>query len=75
MEKIPIVDDQNNIIGLATEKDLAWMKDESRSNTNFLGKLFVAAAIGCWDDYLEWAEALVSQGCDGLVVDVANGHN
>lgn len=75
LEKLPIVDDKNNIIGLACEKDLRRIKMGNTSNVNDHGRLFVGAAIGCRDDYLERAEALVANDCDCLVVDVANGHN
>ncbi len=75
LEKMPIVDNENNIIGLATEKDLYRFVNKKMSNVNKHGSLFVAAAIGCRDDYLERAEALYNVGCDALVIDVANGHN
>ena len=75
LEKVPIVNDKNVIVGLATEKDLYRIIHSSTSNINQSGKLRVAAAIGCKDDYLERAEALVRAGCDALVIDVANGHN
>lgn len=75
LEKIPIVDVKNQIVGMACEKDLARIKTFSRSNINQRGKLFVSAAIGCRGDYLERAQQLVSNDCDCLIVDVANGHN
>lgn len=75
LEKLPIVDQKNFIVGLATEKDLYRILNSSVSNVNDLGKLRVSAAVGCRGDYLERAEALVSAGCDALVIDVANGHN
>lgn len=75
LEKLPIVDEANNIIGLATEKDIFRILNSSISNVNELGKLRVSAAVGCRGDYLERAEALVNAGVDALIVDVANGHN
>lgn len=75
LEKVPIVDDQNNIIGLATEKDLYRCINNPVSNVDSHGKLYVSAAIGCRDDYMERAEQLVNTGCNALIVDVANGHN
>ena len=75
LEKLPIVDDQNNIVGLACEKDLKRLKSHHTSNVNKHGRLYVGAAIGCRDDFLERAEMLVENDCDTLVVDVANGHN
>lgn len=75
LEKVPIVDTENNIVGLATEKDLYKWINNPISNVDKNGKLYVSAAIGCRDDYMQRAEALVNTGCDALVVDVANGHN
>jgi hypothetical protein len=51
------------------------IKNENYSNVNEDGKLFVSCAIGCKDDYITRAQALVNVGCDSLVIDVANGHN
>lgn len=75
LEKLPIVDDKNLIVGLVCQKDLENLKTQSYSNINQKGKLYVSAAIGCRDDYLLRAEELVEHQCDCLVVDVANGHN
>jgi IMP dehydrogenase len=75
LEKLPIVDEKNNIVGLATEKDLYRCINNPMSNVDSTGKLLVSAAIGCRDDYMERAERLVEAGCDALIVDVANGHN
>lgn len=55
LEKLPIVDDQNNIVGLVTEKDLQRIKNGNYSNINEDGKLYVSCAIGCRDDYIERA--------------------
>ena len=59
LEKLPIVDSENNIIGLATEQDLYRWKNQNLSNINSFGQLYTAAAIGCREDYLQRADALV----------------
>jgi len=59
LEKIPIVDDKNNIIGLVTEQDLFREKMNKLSNRNKLGQLYTAAAIGSRGEYLTRADALV----------------
>eukprot|EP01017_Pseudomicrothorax_dubius_P028924 TRINITY_DN3478_c0_g1_i1.p1 TRINITY_DN3478_c0_g1~~TRINITY_DN3478_c0_g1_i1.p1 ORF type:complete len:503 (+),score=138.75 TRINITY_DN3478_c0_g1_i1:65-1573(+) len=75
LEKVPIVDSKNNITGLITIKDIIRVKDRPLANLNEEGKLYVGAAIGAKDDYLERAKALIDAGCDVLCVDIANGHS
>jgi IMP dehydrogenase len=45
------------------------------ANKDKSGRLFVGAAIGANQDYIERASQLKKAGCDVLVVDVANGHS
>lgn len=75
IEKLPIVNEKNRLIGLATEKDLRKRLFDFRSNIDSNGSLMVGAAVGCRGDYLERAFHLVNSGVDFLCVDVANGHN
>jgi len=75
VEKIPIVSDKNEVLGLVTLKDILSIEDLPFANKDREGKLYVGAAIGAKDDYLERAKALVDSGCDVLVIDVANGHS
>lgn len=75
VEKLPIVNSKNQIIGLVTEKDISRTLGENTSNVNPQGCLYVGCAVGCRDDYIERAESLIGAGCDVLIVDIANGHN
>lgn len=75
IEKIPIVNDNNTIVGLVTLKDLMKSLQRPLANVDSEGKLIVGAAVGAKDDYLQRAEALIKAGCDVLVVDIANGHS
>jgi IMP dehydrogenase len=76
VEKIPIVNDNNEIHGLVTLKDILRLYEtDFLANLDSEGSLIVGAAVGGKDDYLERSKALIEAGCDVLVVDVANGHS
>ncbi len=75
IEKIPIVTDKNEIVGLVTLKDILRLDSDYLANLDEEGSLIVGAAVGAKDDYLERAKALINAGCDVLVVDIANGHS
>lgn len=74
VEKLPIVSDANEILGLITLKDIILREQRPLANLDNFGKLRVGAAVGAKDDYLERAKKLSDAGCDVLVVDIANGH-
>ena len=67
IEKLPVVDDENHLIGLITYKPMAC-KDEK-------GRLRVAAGVGVTTDTLERITALVEAGADAIVIDTAHGHS
>ena len=73
VEKIPLVDESNQLRGLVTAKDLVRSLQFPYSTKDAKGRLRVAAAIGVVGDYLERAHALVNAEVDALVVDVAHG--
>ena len=75
LQKLPIIDGENNILGLVTEKNLHKIIQSKTLNINKQGDIVVGAAIGCKGDYLERAEQLVNSSVDCLFIDVANGHN
>lgn len=72
VEKLPIVDDNNKLVGLITIKDLKKKKEYPNANKDELGRLRVAAAIGVGG--LDRALALAEAGVDALVMDSAHGH-
>ena len=74
VEKLPIVSEKNEIVGLITLRDILAREDRPLANLDKFGRLRVGAAIGAKDDYLERAKKLIDVGCDVLVVDIANGH-
>lgn len=75
IEKLPVVDNDNKLIGLITYKDITKSKDRPNSCKDERGRLRVAAAIGVTSDAVERAGVLVESGVDALVIDTAHGHS
>ncbi len=73
IEKLPIVDSNNKLIGLITSKDINKKREYPNSNKDSFGRLRVGAAIGVGQ--LDRAKALVEAGVDVLVLDSAHGHS
>ena len=75
IEKLPVVDAQNHLIGLITYKDITKAKDKPNACKDDKGRLRVAAGVGVTKDTLERAQALVEAGVDAIVIDTAHGHS
>jgi IMP dehydrogenase len=73
IEKLPIVDSNNKLIGLITIKDINKKREYPNANKDEFGRLRVGAAIGV--NQLDRARALVAIGVDVLVLDSAHGHS
>lgn len=73
IEKLPLVDKSNNVIGLITSKDI-MSRTSNKATLDSNGHLIVGAAIGV-KDYIERADALIKAGADFLVIDIAHGHS
>ncbi|XPV70557.1 MAG: IMP dehydrogenase [Halarcobacter sp.] len=73
IEKLPIVNNDNKLMGLITIKDINKKRDYPNSNKDTYGRLRVGAAIGVGQ--LDRATALVNAGVDVLVLDSAHGHS
>lgn len=74
IEKLPVVDAQNKLIGLITYRDITKLTQKPIANKDTYGRLRVAAALGVTADALERASALVNAGVDAVVIDTAHGH-
>ncbi|SDC58125.1 IMP dehydrogenase [Geotoga petraea] len=74
IEKLPIVDKNNKIIGLITIKDVMAVIEKPLASRDKKGRLIVGAAIGV-SDGLERAKKLIESGVDFLVLDSAHGHS
>lgn len=75
IEKLPLVDENNVIIGLITADDIKNLIDYPLANIDAGGRLIVGGSVGVHGDYLERAQELVKAGADVLVVDIAHGHS
>jgi len=75
IEKLPVVDAHNKLIGLITYKDITKAKDKPSACKDEQGRLRVAAGIGVTADALERASALVDADVDAIVIDTAHGHS
>ncbi|SHG53083.1 IMP dehydrogenase [Salegentibacter echinorum] len=74
IEKLPVINDQNVLVGLITFRDITKLTLKPNANKDSFGRLRVAAAIGVTDDAVERAEALVNAGIDAIIIDTAHGH-
>lgn len=74
VEKLPIVDEEFNLRGLITIKDIEKARQYPLSAKDKRGRLLVAAAVGVSADTAERTDALVRAGVDAIVVDTAHGH-
>lgn len=75
IEKLPVVDSDNKLVGLITYKDITKAKDKPFACKDEQGRLRVAAGIGVTPDSLERAAALIDAGVDAIVIDTAHGHS
>ena len=75
IEKLPIVDDENNLRGLVTIKDIEKTISYPNSCNDEQGRLRVGAAVGIGPDTLERVRALVAADVDVIAVDSAHGHS
>lgn len=75
IEKLPVIDKNNNLVGLITFRDVTKHLTKPNSNKDKYGRLVVAAAIGVNNDSEKRAEALVESNVDALVIDTAHAHS
>ncbi len=74
IEKLPVVDKNNKLIGLVTYKDITKAKDKPMACKDLKGRLRVAAGIGIAHDTIERVDALIKAQVDALVIDTAHAH-
>ena len=75
IEKLPVVDKDNKLVGLITYKDITKAKDKPMACKDSKGRLRVAAGVGVTVDTIDRMEALVNAGADAIVIDTAHGHS
>lgn len=74
IEKLPVVKDDNTLIGLITYRDITKLKIKPNACKDSFGRLRVAAAVGVTPDVLERVTALVESNVDAIIIDTAHGH-
>ena len=74
IEKLPVVNSQDKLVGLITFRDITKLTQKPIANKDSYGRLRVAAAIGVTGDAVDRAEALVNAGVDAIVIDTDHGH-
>jgi len=75
IEKLPVVDKNNKLIGLVTYKDITKAKDKPFACKDLKGRLRVAAGVGIAADTMDRVDELVKAQVDALVIDTAHAHS
>ncbi len=75
IEKLPIVDAHNKLVGLITFKDIQKVKNYPKACKDAHGRLVVGAAVGVTADTIERVSAMVAVGVDVIAIDTAHGHS
>ena len=74
IEKLPVIDKENKLVGLITFRDIQKITLKPSSNKDEFGRLRVAAAIGVGGDNFERCKMLYKSGVDAVVIDTAHAH-
>jgi IMP dehydrogenase len=74
IEKLPLVDEQDRVVGLITAQDIVKLQEHPAATKDAKGQLRVGAAVGVRSNDMERAAACLEAGADVLVVDIAHGH-
>lgn len=75
IEKLPLVDDENNLKGLITIKDIEKVKEFPNAAKDEKGRLLCGAAVGVTKDMMDRVDALVKANVDVITIDTAHGHS
>ncbi len=75
IEKLPVVDENNQLVGLITYKDITKAQSRPNACKDDLGRLRVAAGVGVTADSLDRITSLIEAGVDAIVIDTAHGHS
>ena len=75
IEKLPVVDKDNKLIGLITFRDITRVAISPQANKDAFGRLIAAAAVGVTADLMDRVKALSDAAVDAIVIDTAHGHS
>ena len=75
IEKLPLVDDEGNLKGLITMKDIEKVKKFPNAAKDAKGRLLCGAGVGVTGNMMERIDALVKAQVDVIVLDTAHGHS
>lgn len=75
IEKLPVVNDKNVLVGLITLKDILKSEKFPQASKDSFGRLLVGAAVGTGKETMERVEALIRERVDVIVVDTSHGHS
>ncbi|MBL19418.1 MAG: IMP dehydrogenase [Flavobacteriaceae bacterium] len=75
IEKLPVIDKNNKLIGLITFRDITRVAISPQANKDLYGRLMIAAAVGVTADVLDRVKALSEAAVDAIVIDTAHGHS
>lgn len=75
IEKLPVIDKNDKLIGLITFRDITRVAISPQANKDAYGRLMVAAAVGVTADVLDRVKALSEAAVDAIVIDTAHGHS
>jgi IMP dehydrogenase len=74
IEKLPLVDSANRLVGLITGSDIEKRITFTNAAKDPNGQLRCGAAVGVGPEFLERAQAVIEAGADALFIDAATGH-
>ena len=75
IEKLPVVNEKGQFMGLITYRDIMKTKERPLACKDSNGRLCVAARVGITPDMMDRVDALVKAGADAIVIDTAHGHS
>ncbi|MBT4399771.1 MAG: IMP dehydrogenase, partial [Bacteroidetes bacterium] len=75
IEKLPVIDKENRLVGLLTYKDITLTSDRPNACKDDRGRLRVAAAVGVTPDTMDRIDALIEASVDAITIDTAHGHS
>ncbi len=75
IEKLPVVDEHNRLVGLLTYKDITKVRANPNAAKDAKGRLRVAAGVGVTADSMERIAAVYEAQADAIVIDTAHGHS